>query len=236
MRNGTGNAKWDATPSGPIGFLMLQLGSIFLAALGLLVTSVSAAPCSLDLSNPRPFANFQPFKLGTAVNPQGVALTANGVSLLQDGKPIVPVMGEFHYSRYPRAEWRDELLKMKAGGITVVSSYVFWIHHEEVEGKFDWSDNRDLRAFVQFCGEVGLRCILRCGPWDHGEVRNGGFPEWLLDKHLKLRTNDAAYLKEVAKLYAAIAGQVKGMLWKDGGPVIGIQIENEYGGPVRIIC
>ena len=78
--------------------MMHQLGSILLAALGLLVTSVSAAPYSLDLSDPKPFANLQPFKLGTAVNPQGVALTANGVSLLQDGKPIVPVMGEFHYA------------------------------------------------------------------------------------------------------------------------------------------
>jgi hypothetical protein len=207
-----------------------QIGSAVALHLGILVGSAAAAPLSLDLSDPKPFANAQPFTLGTAVNPAGISLTADGISLRQDGKPFIPVMGEFHFSRYPRAEWRDELLKMKAGGIMVVASYVFWIHHEEIEGKFDWSGDRDLHAFVQLCGQLGLRCIVRCGPWDHGEVRNGGFPEWLLEKHLKLRSDDPAYLKEVAKLYSAIAGQLKGTLWKDGGPVIGIQIENEYSG------
>ncbi|MDB5326436.1 MAG: hypothetical protein JWM57_2005, partial [Phycisphaerales bacterium] len=150
---------------------------------------------------------------------------------MENGRPILPVMGEFHYTRYQRAEWRDELLKMRAGGITIVASYVFWIHHEEIEGQFDWTDDRDLRAFVQLCGEVGLRFVARCGPWAHGEVRNGGLPEWLLDKGLKLRTDDVAYLAEVERFYNAIAGQLAGTLWKDGGPVIGVQIENEYGGP-----
>jgi len=83
---------------------------------------------------------------------------------------------------------------------------------------------------VQTCGEVGLPVVIRAGPWCHGEARNGGLPEWLLDKGLKLRTDDPAYLKEVRILYAEIAAQLKGLLWKDGGPVVGFQLENEYRG------
>ncbi len=158
----------------------------------------------------------------------GHDLEINSRYLMLDGKPMLPVMGEFHYSRYPEQQWEQEILKMKAGGVNVVSTYVFWIHHEEVEGQFDWSGQRDLRHFVELCGKHGMYVYLRVGPWDHGEVRNGGFPDWLLNKG-KLRTNDPVYLKYVARYFDQIGEQVKGLLWKDGGPVIGAQLENEYG-------
>ena len=115
--------------------------------------------------------------MGAARAPDGSTITIDSKSLQLDGQPWTPVMGEFHYSRYPANEWREELLKMKAGGISIVSTYVFWIHHEEVEGQWDWSGSRDLREFVRLAGSVGLKVIVRCGPWCHGEVRNGGFPE-----------------------------------------------------------
>ena len=83
---------------------------------------------------------------GAATNPQGHALTVTGRSLVLDGEPWLPVMGEFHFARYPESQWRDELLKIKAGGIDVLASYVFWIHHEEIEGQFDWSGRRSLRS------------------------------------------------------------------------------------------
>ena len=140
-------------------------------------------------------------------------------------------MGEFHFARYPTNEWREELLKMKAGGVDIVSTYVFWIHHEEIEGQFDWSGPRNLRQFIQTCQEVGLKSFVRCGPWDHGEVRNGGFPDWLLQKGWKLRSNDTNYLDRVKIFFDEIAKQLDGLFWKDGGPVIGIQFENEYNGP-----
>ena len=124
---------------------------------------------------------------------------------------------------------------MKAGGITIVSTYVFWIHHEEIEGDWNWSDNRDLREFVRLAASVGLKVIVRCGPWDHGEVRNGGFPEWLVKKGWKLRSTDERYLGKVRLLYAQIARQIQGELWKDGGPVIGIQLDNEFGGPAEYL-
>ena len=173
------------------------------------------------------------YKMGAARSPDGSTLTLDSSSLLLDGRRWMPAMGEFQYSRYPETEWREELLKMKAGGIDIVSTYVFWIHHEEVEGQFDWSGRRNLHAFVQLCGEVGLKMIIRCGPWDHGEVRNGGFPDWLLKKGWQTRTDDTNYLEQVKIFYAQIAGQLSGLLWKDGGPVIGIQLENEYSGPAQ---
>ena len=130
------------------------------------------------------------FKMGASRSPDGSILTLDSSSLLLDGWRWMPAMGEFQYSRYPETEWREELLKMKAGGIDIVSTYVFWIHHEEVEGQFDWSGRRNLRAFVQLCGDLGLKMIIRCGPWDHGEVRNGGFPDWLLKKGWETRSDD----------------------------------------------
>ena len=89
------------------------------------------------------------------------------------------MVGEFHHARYPRDEWREELLKMKAGGIDTVSTYVFWIHHEEERGKWNWSGRRSLRDFIKTAQEAGLKVIVRLGPWCHGEVRNGGFPDWV---------------------------------------------------------
>ena len=187
---------------------------------------------SADIQTPPP-AGTGYFKLGTTRNPAGHEISVNSRSLLFDGQPAFPVMGEFHYARVPQAEWRDELLKMKAGGVDIVATYVFWIHHEEIEGQWDWSGQRDLKKFLQTCKDVGLKVIVRCGPWCHGEVRNGGFPDWVVaHKDWKLRSTDANFLAAVKILYAQIAEQLHGELWKDGGPVIGIQVENEfYGSP-----
>jgi hypothetical protein len=170
------------------------------------------------------------FHLGTPRAPDGTTLTLDSRSLLLNGQRWTPVMGEFHYARYPAAEWREELRKMKAGGIDIVATYVFWIHHEETEGQWDWAGDRNLRQFVTIAGEVGLKVIVRCGPWCHGEVRNGGLPDWILSRS-QVRSNDPAYLTQVIHLYGQIATQLTGLLWKDGGPVIGIQLENEYSGP-----
>ncbi len=171
--------------------------------------------------------------MGESQRPDGVTLTLDGNSLRLDGKSWTPVMGEFHYARYPEDEWRGELLKMKAGGVDIVSTYVFWIYHEEIEGQFDWSGRRNLRHFIELCREVGLKAVVRCGPWDHGEVRNGGFPDWLVQKGWRLRSDDPRYLAQVKIFYGEIAKQLDGLYWKNGGPVIGIQFENEYKGPAE---
>jgi len=180
----------------------------------------------IDASVPSPSATPLPFEVGGR-SPTGDVLSANSQYLLLDGKPWFPVMGEFHFSRYPAADWEEELLKMKAGGIQVVSTYVFWIHHEEIEGQFNWTGRRDLRHFVELCAKHGMYVWVRIGPWDHGEARNGGFPDWVVQK-CKTRQLDPLFLSYVQRFYDQIGTQLNGLLWSNGGPVIGIQLENEY--------
>ncbi len=156
-------------------------------------------------------------------------LTYNNKYILKDDKPWFPIMGEMHYSRYPKELWKESLYKMKAGGVDVVSTYVLWIHHEEIEGQYDFTGNKDLRAYVETCKECNVSLMLRIGPWCHAETRNGGFPDWLLNKDFEVRTNDEAYFAEIEKLYKKIYEQVDGLFLKDEGPIVGIQIENEYG-------
>jgi hypothetical protein len=182
----------------------------------------------IDASAPRqPVPSSSLLHMGKATNPAGHSITVNSAYLMQDGKPWLPVMGEFHFSRYPHQYWEEELLKMKAAGVQVVSSYVIWIHHEEVQGQFDWTGDRDLREFVRLCGKHDLLVVVRIGPWAHAEVRNGGFPEWV-QRMPHLRSNDPHYLAAVDSFYRQIAQQLRGQFWKDGGPVIGVQLENEY--------
>ena len=142
-------------------------------------------------------------------------------------------MGEFHFSRYPEGEWKTAIKNMQQGGVDIVATYVFWIHHEEAEGEWDFSGRRNLKAFLSCCQEAGMKVWLRIGPWAHGECRNGGFPDWLVEKEkrgkLSLRTDDPQYLKYVDLFFTKIAEQADGYMHKDDGPVIGIQIENEYG-------
>jgi beta-galactosidase len=211
--------------------LLFLAAAIFLAN----VASVPAALLTVTVPPPPPDESGY-FKLGPNRSPDGQEITVDSRSLRLNGKPWFPVMGEFHYSRYPAEDWRAELLKMKAGGVDIVSTYVFWIHQEEIAGQWDWSGQRDLRKFVQTCGDVGLKVLVRCGPWDHGEVRNGGFPDWVVaHKDWKLRSTDPKFLAAVKTLYGQIAKQLRGELWKDGGPVIGIQLDNEYHGPATYL-
>lgn len=149
--------------------------------------------------------------------------------LTRNGRACFPVMGEFHFSRYLAEGWEEELLKMKAGGVDIVSTYIFWNHHEEAQGCFDWSGGKNLRRFIVLCGRHGLYTFLRIGPWSHGECRNGGFPDWLVSMGVPLRQNSEPYLIHVRRFYREIARQAKGLLFSDGGPVVGVQLENEYG-------
>ncbi|MEU0387772.1 beta-galactosidase [Streptomyces chartreusis] len=154
-------------------------------------------------------------------------IEVTGRWLTRGGRPWFPVSGEFHYSRYPAREWEEELLKMKAGGVTAVASYVIWIHHEEIEGRIRFDGDRDLRRFAELCARHGLDFIPRVGPWCHAEVRNGGLPDWLLVRARRPRTDDPAYLEPVRVWFAAVAEQLRGLDRAHGGPIVAIQIENE---------
>ena len=172
--------------------------------------------------------------------PFGASVTWDRHSLMVDGRRVCPVMGEVHYSRIPADEWPAEVRKMKEGGVTLIATYVFWNHVEEQEGIFNWSGQRDLRRFLEVCKSEQMPVVLRVGPFCHGEVRCGGLPDWLWSlspkgerggKSIKLRSTDPHFLFYVERLYRQIFTQVQGLQWKDGGPVIAAQFDNEYRGP-----
>lgn len=148
-------------------------------------------------------------------------------SLIIGGKRVVPVMGEVHYSRIPADEWEEEIKKMKDGGVTMIANYVFWNHVEEQEGVFDWSGQRDLRHFLEICKAEGMAVVLRIGPFCHGEVRCGGIPDWVFTKGCRTRDTNKQFMGYVDRLYRQIYSQIIGMQWKDGGPVIAVQFDNE---------
>ncbi len=159
---------------------------------------------------------------------QGHEIGFNNYYMVRDGQPLFGVSGEIHYARVARQQWEDSILKMKMCGVNVISTYCFWIHHEEIEGRFRFDGNRDFRAFVELCGKHGLYVIIRIGPFDHGECRNGGFPDWLYGKPFEARTTDPGFLFCVRRLYRKISEQLSGLFFKDGGPIIGTQPDNEY--------
>ena len=154
----------------------------------------------------------------------------DSLSLTIDGKRVTPVMGELHYSRIPADEWETELIKVKEGGVNLVATYVFWNHIEEIEGQLDWSGQRNLREFLKTCKKVDLPVVLRIGPWCHGEARLGGLPDWIFTKGCATREEDPIFMELTAQWYRNIFAQVQGLQWKDGGPVIACQFDNEYYG------
>ncbi|MCK6079281.1 beta-galactosidase [Microbacterium sp. EYE_5] len=161
---------------------------------------------------------------GTGIRPSagddsGVDVTAQSVR--RAGRPIFPISGEIHYSRIPRERWMPVLTAARAGGLTHVSTYVLWNHHEPDRGRADFSGGLDVRAFLETARDAGLGLILRIGPYAHAEARHGGLPDWLVDSGLPLRTNDPAYLAEVERWYALLAEQVRGI------PFFSIQVDNE---------
>lgn len=162
------------------------------------------------------------------VDPRGNRISFTNYYMEVNGRPYFAVSGEFHFSRYPYPLWEDEIIKMKMSGVNIVSTYIFWNHHEEEEGVFDWSGNKNLRYFVDLCARHDLYVIIRVGPFCHGEVRNGGIPDWLYGRPFDLRSNDEGYLAYVRRLYAEIGRQVSGQFYQDGGPIIGVQLENEF--------
>jgi hypothetical protein len=138
------------------------------------------------------------------------------------------VSGEMHPARYPSEYWEEQILKMKAGGLNTISAYIFPSMHEEDEGIFTWTGQRDIRRFVELCAKQGMYVSLRVGPFCNGECINGGLPQYLHDQDVKVRTNDPRYFDYVRKWYQQVGRQMNGLMFKDGGPIVAIQLENEF--------
>ncbi|KAA0722046.1 Beta-galactosidase [Triplophysa tibetana] len=151
-------------------------------------------------------------------------------SFLKDGKPFRYISGSIHYSRVPRVYWKDRLLKMYMAGLNAIQTYVPWNFHESVPGIYDFSGDRDLGYFLQLCQDIGLLVIMRPGPYICAEWDMGGLPAWLLKKKdIVLRSSDPDYLTAVDKWMGKLLPFLKHYLYQNGGPIITVQVENEYG-------
>ncbi|XP_054223551.1 beta-galactosidase-1-like protein 3 isoform X9 [Homo sapiens] len=147
-----------------------------------------------------------------------------------EGHKFLIFGGSIHYFRVPREYWRDRLLKLKACGFNTVTTYVPWNLHEPERGKFDFSGNLDLEAFVLMAAEIGLWVILRPGPYICSEMDLGGLPSWLLqDPRLLLRTTNKSFIEAVEKYFDHLIPRVIPLQYRQAGPVIAVQVENEYG-------
>ena len=160
------------------------------------------------------------------------SFTVAGNHFELDGKPFQILSGEMHYERIPRAYWRARLKMAKAMGLNTVATYVFWNIHEPEPGKFDFSGNADLAEFIREAGQEGLKVLLRAGPYSCAEWEFGGFPAWLMkDPQMRtaLRSNDPAFMVPAERWLLRLGKEVAPLQIGRGGPVIGVQIENEYG-------
>ncbi len=147
-----------------------------------------------------------------------------------DGKPFQVISGEMHYARVPRAYWRARLKMAKAMGLNTISTYVFWNAHEPRPGEYDFSGNNDIAEFVREAQEEGLYVILRPGPYVCAEWDFGGFPSWLLkDRAMLVRSRDAKFITAARSWLVRLHQEVASLQIGNGGPILMIQIENEYG-------
>ncbi len=249
--NGGANQEWQLAPAGPglvkivsrpTGKLLSAAGSSAAPGTTMEIRSDTGDPAQLwqvvpvgshplnatvtEARSDLPLAN-----AGGVAGGVTYGVTHNNWS--RNGQAWYPVSGEFHYVRYPYQRWERELGKLRGAGLGIVSTYVFWNHHEQPQGTWDWTGRKNLRAFVTAAQRQGLQIWLRVGPYINAETNNGGLPDFALSGS---RTNDPGYLSLVGRYFDQIAAQLSGMFVKDGGPIVGIQLENEFasGDPAHI--
>ena len=155
--------------------------------------------------------------------------TEDGKFLL-DGKPFQIIAGEMHYARIPRAYWRARLRMAKAMGLNTVSVYVFWNFHEPQPGVYDFSGQHDVAEFVREAQSEGLYVNLRPGPYSCAEWEWGGFPAWLLKDHgIVVRSSDPKFMEPARRWLLRLGKELAPLQIGNGGPIISVQVENEYG-------
>lgn len=158
------------------------------------------------------------------------AFSYNEKSFLLDGAPFTVLSGAVHYFRVVPEYWEDRLKKLRACGFNTVETYVAWNLHERREGVFDFSGGLDIVRFIETAGALGLKVILRPGPYICSEFEAGGLPAWLHNyPGMRIRCNDPLYLEKVRPYYRELLTRIAPYLCTNGGPIIMVQIENEYG-------
>jgi len=168
---------------------------------------------------------------GTVNAQQKHSFTLTKSDFMLDGKPFQIISGEMHPARIPKMYWRHRIQMAKAMGCNTIAAYVFWNYIEEKEGVFDWkSENRDIAEFVKICQEEGMWVLFRPGPYVCAEWDFGGLPPYLLKiPDIKLRCMDPRYMAAVTRYVAEVSNQIKPLLCSNGGPILMVQVENEYG-------
>ena len=156
--------------------------------------------------------------------------TYRGKQFLLDGEPFTVISGAIHYFRVVPEYWEDRLKKLRACGFNTVETYVAWNLHERREGEFDFSGGLDIVRFIKIAASLGLRVILRPGPYICSEFEAGGLPSWLLGyPDVRIRRNSPRYLEKVRPYYRELLSRVAPYQCTKGGPIIMMQVENEYG-------
>jgi beta-galactosidase len=153
-----------------------------------------------------------------------------GGQFFMDGHPFQILAGEMHYARIPRARWRQAMQMARAMGLNTVTTYVFWNLHEPEPGHFDFRGQNDLAEYLRIAQQEGLFVILRPGPYVCAEWEFGGYPAWLLkDRSIVVRSLDPKFMQPAADWFHHLGPVVKPFLLANGGPIIAVQVENEYG-------
>jgi beta-galactosidase len=166
----------------------------------------------------------------TAQQPVTGAFAVQDGQFLLNGKPFRIISGEMHYARIPRAYWRDRFRMAKAMGLNAVTTYVFWNVHEPRPGVYDFSGNLDVAEFIREAQQEGLYVILRPGPYACAEWEFGGFPAWLLKDHSTVvRSRDPKFLEPAERWIRHLGQELAPLQIGNGGPIILVQVENEYG-------
>ena len=164
------------------------------------------------------------------VQAQSPSFKLQGPEFLLNGKPFQIMAGELHFQRIPPRYWKDRLLKARAMGLNTICTYVFWNLLEPEPGRWDFSGANDLAAFIRTAREAGLWVIVRPGPYACAEWDFGGLPIWLLrTPDIKIRCLDPRYMKACGDYIGRMAGLLRPLQIQNGGPVLMVQIENEYG-------
>ena len=161
---------------------------------------------------------------------KGGTFTTGNKTFLLNGKPFVVKAAELHYPRIPRPYWDNRIKMCKALGMNTVCLYVFWNIHEQQEGQFDFTGNNDVAEFCRLCQKNGMYVIVRPGPYVCAEWEMGGLPWWLLKKKdIKLRERDPYFMQRVEIFEKEVGKQLAPLTIQNGGPIIMVQVENEYG-------
>ncbi|XP_076150768.1 beta-galactosidase isoform X1 [Alosa pseudoharengus] len=166
----------------------------------------------------------------TAASPRMFSIDYKHDCFRKDGEVFRYISGSIHYNRIPRVYWKDRLLKMYMAGLNAIQTYIPWNFHELDPEIYDFSGDRDVTHFLQLAQDLGLLVILRPGPYICGEWDMGGLPAWLLkNKDIVLRSSDPDYIAAVDKWMGKLLPLIRPFLYQNGGPVITVQVENEYG-------